>query len=55
LCKIASKIFLAAEKHTSTFELEGDMGLSATFNNISVLLMEETVVPGGNHQPAASH
>jgi hypothetical protein len=35
--------------------------LSVTFNNISViswrsvLLMEETEVPGENHRPAASH
>ena len=35
--------------------------LNATFNNISViswrsvLLVEETGVPGENHQPAASH
>jgi len=39
------------------------MVFNATFNNISViswtwrsvLLVEETVVPGGNHRPAASH
>jgi hypothetical protein len=37
------------------------MVLNATFNNISViswrsvLLVEETRVPGENHQPAASH
>ena len=37
------------------------MVFSATFNNISViswllvLLVEETEVPGENHQPAASH
>jgi len=37
------------------------MVLNATFNNISVvlwwsvLLVEETKVPGENHQPAASH
>jgi hypothetical protein len=37
------------------------MVFSATFNNISViswqlvLLLEETGVPGENHQPAASH
>jgi hypothetical protein len=37
------------------------MVLSGTFNNISViswlsvLLEEETGVPGGNHQPVASH
>jgi hypothetical protein len=34
--------------------LVGFMVLSATFNNISVLL-EETGVPGENHRPAASH
>jgi hypothetical protein len=28
---------------------------NATFNNISVLLLEETRVPGENHQPVASH
>jgi hypothetical protein len=39
---------------------EGVMGLNATFNNISailwrsVLLVEETRVPGENHQPVAS-
>ena len=27
------------------------MVLNATFNNISVLLVEETGVPGENHQP----
>jgi len=37
------------------------MVLNATFNNIpviswlSVLLVEETGVPGENHRPAASH
>jgi len=37
------------------------MVFNATFNNISViswlsiLLMEETGVPGENHRPAASH
>ena len=37
------------------------MVFNATFNNISailwqsVLLVEETRVPGENHQPAASH
>jgi hypothetical protein len=37
------------------------MVFDATFNNISVilwqsvLLVEETGVPGENHQPAASH
>jgi hypothetical protein len=37
------------------------MVVNATFNNISViswrsvLLMEETGVPGENHRPAASH
>ena len=37
------------------------MVFNATFNNssviswLSVLLMEETRVPGENHQPAASH
>ena len=37
------------------------MVFNATFNNISViswrlvLLMEETVVPGENNRPAASH
>jgi hypothetical protein len=35
--------------------LVGFMVLSATFNNISVLLVEETGVPGKNHRPAASH
>ena len=38
-----------------------DMVLNATLNNISVilwrsvLLMEKTGVPGGNHRPAAGH
>jgi hypothetical protein len=37
------------------------MAFNATFNNISViswqsvLLVEETGVPGENHQPVASH
>jgi hypothetical protein len=26
-----------------------------TFNNISVLLLEETGVPGENHRPVTSH
>jgi len=50
------------------FILKGDQGISfrvmvfnATFNNISViawrsvLLVEDTGVPGENHRPAASH
>jgi hypothetical protein len=31
------------------------MALSATFNNISISLVEETGVSGENHQPAATH
>jgi hypothetical protein len=31
------------------------MVFNATFDNISVLLVEETGVPGENHKPAASH
>ena len=31
------------------------MVFSATFNSISVLLVEETGVPGENHWPVASH
>ena len=31
------------------------MVFNPTFNKISVLLVEETGVPGENHQPAASH
>jgi len=31
------------------------MLLNATFSNISVILVEETGVPGENHQPVASH
>jgi hypothetical protein len=31
------------------------MVFNATFDNISVLLVEETGVPGENHRPAASH
>jgi hypothetical protein len=31
------------------------MVLNATFNNISVLLVEETGVPGENHRAVASH
>jgi hypothetical protein len=30
------------------------MVINTTFNNISVLLVEETGVPGKNHRPAAS-
>ena len=43
------------------FGLVWFMVLNATFNNISViswwsvLLVEETGVPGENHRPAASH
>jgi hypothetical protein len=33
----------------------GFMVLNATFNNISVLLVEETEVPRENHRPTASH
>ena len=29
--------------------------LSATFNNLSVLLVAETRVPGENHRPSVSH
>jgi len=31
------------------------MVFNATFNNISVLLVDETRVPGENHRPDASH
>ena len=31
------------------------MVFNTTFNNISVLLVEETWVSGENHQPVASH
>jgi len=31
------------------------IGFNATFNNISVLLVEETGLPGENHRPVASH
>ena len=31
------------------------MAFNATFNNISVLLVEETGVPWENHWPVASH
>ena len=31
------------------------MLFNATFNNISVLLLEETGGPGENHRPVASH
>jgi hypothetical protein len=31
------------------------MVFNTIFNNISVLLVEETGVPGENHQPVASH
>jgi hypothetical protein len=31
------------------------MVLNAIFNNIPVLLVEETGVPGENHRPVASH
>jgi len=31
------------------------MVFDATFNNISVILVEESAVPGENHRPAASH
>jgi hypothetical protein len=42
-------------------KMGGVMVLIATFNNISaiswlsILLVEETGVPGENHQPVASH
>jgi hypothetical protein len=44
-----------------TFNFLGSMVLNTTFNNISViswrsvLLVEETEVPGENHRPAVSH
>ena len=31
------------------------MVFNATFNNISVLLVKETGVPGENHRPADCH
>jgi hypothetical protein len=31
------------------------MVINTTFNNISVLLVEETGVPGKNHSPAATN
>jgi hypothetical protein len=31
------------------------MVFNGTFNNISVLFVEETRVPGVNHRPVASH
>jgi len=31
------------------------MVFNATFNNISVVLVEETGGPGENHRPVASH
>jgi hypothetical protein len=31
------------------------MVFNATFNNISVILVEETGVPRENHKPAAGH
>jgi hypothetical protein len=45
--------------HISTY-IDGFMVFNATFNNIlviswqSVLLVEETGIPGDNHRPAAS-
>jgi hypothetical protein len=33
----------------------GVMVLNATFNNISVISVEETRVPGENHRPVGSH
>ena len=53
-----SPLFLS---HPLIFFYFGVMVFNATFNNISViswrsvLLMEETGVPGGNHRPVASH
>ena len=31
------------------------MVFNATFNNISVLFVEETVIPGENHRPVTNH
>ena len=48
-------------KHKYWFGWGGVLGFNATFNNISViswpsvLLVEETSVPGENHWPVASH
>jgi hypothetical protein len=33
----------------------GVMVLNATFNNISVISVEETRIPGENHRPVGSH
>jgi hypothetical protein len=50
----------AREYHTTLKGIRA-MVLNATFNNISillsrkVLLVEETGLPGENHQPVASH
>jgi hypothetical protein len=54
----SSPLFLS---HPLIFCYFGVMVSNATFNNISViswrsvLLVEETGVSGGNHQPVASH
>jgi hypothetical protein len=37
-----------------TYKMVRVMVFNATFNNISVLLVEETRVPGENHRPAAN-
>jgi len=53
-------IFTRVNK-TLYFVVEGVMVFNVTFNNISVtsyrsvLLVEETGVPGENHRPVASH
>jgi hypothetical protein len=39
----------------NVFQALGFMVFNATFKNISVLLVDETGVPGENHRPAASH
>jgi hypothetical protein len=58
-------ISLKASEKKKVFNLSnwlvGFMVFNATFNNISaifwrsVLLVEETAVPGENHQPVTSH
>jgi len=55
------KYIRALPSYPRIYRKEGVMVLNATFSNISViswrsvLLVEETGVPGENHRPAASH
>jgi len=61
ICKMGIDNITVIVKETSHISTGGDMVFNVTFNNISIiswrsiLLVEETGVPGENHLPSASH